>query len=84
VSVPAIFNQLRLLKVVEDGLQGCTSMSSRLSVDNATWNAYTVLRMHRQAEPAPWAFHFVIIDDHDSDFSARDSESDFSALFGSS
>ena len=29
-------------------------MSSRLSVDNATWHSDTVLRMHRQAVPVPW------------------------------
>ena len=30
-------------------------MSSRLSVDNATWHDDTVLHMHRQAVPAPGA-----------------------------
>jgi len=27
----------------------------RVSFDNATWHSDTVLRMHRQAVPAPWA-----------------------------
>ena len=50
-------DRLRLAKMVEQGPHGRTRTSSWLSFDNATWHGDTVLRMHWQAVPAPWALH---------------------------
>jgi len=55
VCARAIFDWLRLLKVVENGPHGHTRMSSWVSFNNATWHGDSVLRMHWQAVPAPWA-----------------------------
>ena len=45
--------RLRLLKVVEDGPLGRSSMSSRVSFDSATWHGDTVPRIQGQAVSAP-------------------------------
>jgi len=46
VLARAILDQLRLLKVGENGPHGRTRMGSQVSFDNATWHGYTVPRMH--------------------------------------
>jgi len=56
VSARVIINQLRLLKVVEDGPHSSsTRMSSRESFDNAMWHSEKVPRMYQPAVPEPWA-----------------------------